>query len=394
MRCKQSKNRLSAYMDNLLSAQEKERLERHLAQCPHCRRELANLQETVHLLQTAPETPAPDHFLKQVNAALETREQQPSLGKTIGRYLFVPFRIKIPVQLAAATVMAAVVIMVVTSPEMEKVSETVMQKHGRTDTVVESPAWQENRDTSFVPETAKRDTRKKSAAKSWAETQKFAAVPAQPSSTREIQNEMRTPSRAAGKKEAVEEDLSNRPAESAPAKPPQITAERRATATGPSPGPLTITLTLDPQPHSFGSTGSRGKTSRSQAALEEPEGGCQIYRLRETAPQPEASAGGDQPEKRRAAEIKGENLFPEPVKNRLGEPVRAVNGKILTFTPAAGELPAYLTVSIPARKYPDFIRHLTRTGQVDAPSISAPDAGKRLTLIIRLIEWQSTPRKK
>lgn len=133
MTCKQIKPQLSAYIDGVLPAVKKEQVEAHLADCPICRKELADLKETVALLRAAPKTDAPDKFLQQVNAQIDIQQGAFSIWARVRQFLFVPFKIRIPIQLAAATAMAVLVIMVVTSPEMKRVSETTLQKYAKTD---------------------------------------------------------------------------------------------------------------------------------------------------------------------------------------------------------------------------------------------------------------------
>lgn len=53
---------LSAYLDDALSRQERERVERHLSACADCRDDLSTLRQTVHLLRKAPVRPAPRSF--------------------------------------------------------------------------------------------------------------------------------------------------------------------------------------------------------------------------------------------------------------------------------------------------------------------------------------------
>jgi hypothetical protein len=53
---------LSAYIDDRLSERQTRRLERHLAECAACRRDLASLQRTVRALRRAPTHPVPRSF--------------------------------------------------------------------------------------------------------------------------------------------------------------------------------------------------------------------------------------------------------------------------------------------------------------------------------------------
>lgn len=135
MTCKQIQSQLSAYIDGDLSTIEKEQVEAHLADCPVCHKELADLKETVALLQSTPQMTASEKFLQQVNAQIDVQQSASPIWKRVRRFPSLLFKIKIPMQLAAATAMAVLVIMMVTSPEMKRVSETTLQKYAEIETV-------------------------------------------------------------------------------------------------------------------------------------------------------------------------------------------------------------------------------------------------------------------
>lgn len=56
---------LSSYIDGTLSARERAAVERHLATCPHCMRNMKTLQQTVQLLQQLPQLAVPRVFTLQ-----------------------------------------------------------------------------------------------------------------------------------------------------------------------------------------------------------------------------------------------------------------------------------------------------------------------------------------
>ena len=62
---------LSAYIDGALAPQDKERVERHLAVCPECQRDLATLRQTVSLLRRIPVKRVPRSFTLPMSAQAE-----------------------------------------------------------------------------------------------------------------------------------------------------------------------------------------------------------------------------------------------------------------------------------------------------------------------------------
>ena len=54
-KCNQTRDRLSAYLDQRLDLQERGEVERHLEACQGCRQELGSLQATVQLLHRVPQ---------------------------------------------------------------------------------------------------------------------------------------------------------------------------------------------------------------------------------------------------------------------------------------------------------------------------------------------------
>lgn len=68
---------LSAYIDGELTAAERSRVERHLAACADCRRDVETLQETVALLRRVPLKPVPRSFALPASArAVQARHRR------------------------------------------------------------------------------------------------------------------------------------------------------------------------------------------------------------------------------------------------------------------------------------------------------------------------------
>ena len=120
MECTRIKDLLSEYVDGMLDAQTEARVEKHLSTCQGCKEELAGLKALVKELSTLESMEAPKDFLDQVHERMEPRF---SLRKVL-RMLFVPARIKIPLELATAAAMVVLVLAVfhVQQPKQRMVS--------------------------------------------------------------------------------------------------------------------------------------------------------------------------------------------------------------------------------------------------------------------------------
>lgn len=89
---------LPAYCGGDLEPAERELVETHLAECPDCRSELANLQTTLRLIRTTPEVEPPPWLTGRIMARI--REQQTEKRSWLPR-LFYPLHIKLPLEAIA-----------------------------------------------------------------------------------------------------------------------------------------------------------------------------------------------------------------------------------------------------------------------------------------------------
>lgn len=117
MECAIIKELLSAYIDDALDARTKTQIEEHLLVCKACSEELASLRTLVKELGSLEPVEPPENFLDQLHERMEPRFQ---LGK-IFRMLFVPMRIKIPLEFATVAVVTVLVFSIWKSrlPHME-----------------------------------------------------------------------------------------------------------------------------------------------------------------------------------------------------------------------------------------------------------------------------------
>ncbi len=104
MTCNEIKNLLPAHLEDLLSPEEREGVEGHLAACPSCRQALADLKKWEEVLHGLEEVEPPPFFEQRIMSRV--RE---AAGQKQGflRKLFSPWYIKVPIQ-ALATLLIAV----------------------------------------------------------------------------------------------------------------------------------------------------------------------------------------------------------------------------------------------------------------------------------------------
>ena len=102
MNCHDARESLSAFLDEALAPEERQRVALHLEGCPECRRELARLEQTVALLHRVGPARAPVGFVDAVTAAARPRPWY----RRVAAAVFLPFSVKLPAE-ATALVMVA-----------------------------------------------------------------------------------------------------------------------------------------------------------------------------------------------------------------------------------------------------------------------------------------------
>jgi len=121
MECAKIKDLLSEYIDGTLDAQTKALVDEHLLACPECNEELASLKTLIRELGSVESFKAPDDFLEKLHERLEPRFS----FRKIMRILFVPGRIKIPLEFATATAMAVLIFSILYIQQPEKMIQGV-----------------------------------------------------------------------------------------------------------------------------------------------------------------------------------------------------------------------------------------------------------------------------
>ncbi|MEN6374665.1 MAG: DUF2275 domain-containing protein [Smithella sp.] len=170
--CKDINNLFPAYLEDVLSPEEKRRVEEHLHTCAGCRRDIADLHKAVSLLHNLDEVEPPPFFEQRIMAAIrEEREQKQS----VWRRLFYPLHIKIPIQ-ALTTVFIVVFAFLVyqkSGPEVKQMAPlpapvTESAKKQATPEILREPA---------ISSTATQDRKTPPAATRAQEREHFAAPP-------------------------------------------------------------------------------------------------------------------------------------------------------------------------------------------------------------------------
>ncbi len=105
MNCGEVKELLSEYVDDVLDPKTKAIVDEHLSACEDCQQELVSLKALVSDLGSLESVEPPKDFLDRLHERIEKR----SWFSEILRTLFVPMRVKIPLEFAGAAAVAILV---------------------------------------------------------------------------------------------------------------------------------------------------------------------------------------------------------------------------------------------------------------------------------------------
>jgi len=103
MECRNFQEKLSEYIDDILSSQEKVTMDEHLRSCEECATALADLKKTVESVKNLESLEPPAWMTQRIMARVRAEAQS---GKGLFQKLFCPLHIKLPVG-AIATVAIA-----------------------------------------------------------------------------------------------------------------------------------------------------------------------------------------------------------------------------------------------------------------------------------------------
>lgn len=121
MTCNEIENRLPAYLEDLLSPEDRKSITGHLASCPRCSRVFADLKKAEQLVQGLVEVEPPPFFEQRIMSRVR---EEAGRKQGILRRLFYPLHIKVPIQALATLLVAVLAIYVYQTgdPEMKQMA--------------------------------------------------------------------------------------------------------------------------------------------------------------------------------------------------------------------------------------------------------------------------------
>ncbi len=394
MECQDIREHLSGYIDNALDQDERDIVEKHLADCNACRKELDLLKALVKEISSVELVKPPDDFLFQIHKRMD-----PGFSLAgIARKLFVPFRIKIPMQFAATVAVCVLILFIINTPEVKKemsdlsqktpglgISEYVFKDALDEETAVPaasepSAEYQDDikEDLADAKEPLRRIQPLEKKMQKRNRTDKIAAGTGDMSGAEAItgRNGMLSGRVVPQGSETVarekvlaehEPRVKARIAESALEK-----SKHKKYASSPSPAakPIEIALVLDrgiSQPSAVTGKDSRAPVSRkkSMGALEKENLKKETMTARIDAAHPEKK--------------------PEELQVNLHTLVESVQGKVVTISYDNNNRPAALLADIPADNYALFCGKLNEIGRFLSPPPTADMDGNIIRILVRFV---------
>jgi len=98
MNCSEIQQKLSAFIDGIVSSEEKTFIEDHLKSCSKCSESLEDLRKTVDYVQRLDDIEPPDWLRQKIIAGIRPETE---LKKGILKKLFYPLHVKLPIEAAA-----------------------------------------------------------------------------------------------------------------------------------------------------------------------------------------------------------------------------------------------------------------------------------------------------
>lgn len=361
MKCSEIEKYLSEYMDDDVNPSVREQMDLHLADCGQCRDKLDSLKSVVNDLSQMPKIQTSPDFLNRLHARLE----QESFLKKLLRAFFVPFQIKIPLELATATAIGIIIFFVVQPIHQKQMFEQSMSKK------VVSEKKQEIRPEESLPSQPAVQGLAKKASEKEAEVKGLK------------KEEAPAPIIMAEKKQkiAADEGRAGKPMGQILSEAPVEKGETKTIKDEPPPTPIVISLLVPAQKEL---SAARQRTAESQS-----------YKM--------AASSND--EKRTSDSISGAvsqsvektEQTPAPssaqapsdenIEQKIINIVNLLQGKIVSITKDSLNEPTTLELEIPASNYDQFIDQIRHVGEFESPPPEiAIQKDQPIPITIRFVE--------
>jgi len=156
MKCSEVQKRQSAYIEGIISAEERVLIDEHLKTCQRCKESLADLRKTVEYIQKLEEIEPPAWLTQRVMVRVRS-EAEPKRG--ILQRLFYPLHIKVPIEAVTAILIAMTTIYIFKGiqpeiklakvPSEESTSRMFIYKEEKTHSIDEDKPAPEKRADQF-----------------------------------------------------------------------------------------------------------------------------------------------------------------------------------------------------------------------------------------------------
>lgn len=355
MKCSKIKPLLSEYIDETLDAHTRSRVEQHLLECKTCQKDYSDLKNIIGEVRELPAVGAPDDFLESLHARMESRFDL----KKIGRTLFVPFKIKIPLELLSAAAAAMIIFFFINVFQQEnQVSDFLYSKKGET----------------LDNELVHTDTFKMEANEQMSEEKDI--VKRESTGVSQLKKPEKTPPKMFVAKETREKIAE--PSQSAPAPAAQetVAAFRSEPKLQKTETPIQLTLRLD--------TSASGKPYASIAAMDKQDQSLGDREYEQTIDKQRSVGESDatdlksgREEKKAGASKSKENMLSESpqegaplqsIDDRVRSIVQANEGKVVSINvDEKTQQPVSILTDIPASKFKTFSSQLGQIGRLEQP---------------------------
>jgi Predicted integral membrane protein (DUF2275)/Putative zinc-finger len=117
MECKETREKMSEYIENFLSSDDKKRVGEHLRSCGGCKKSLSDLEKTIEYAKNLDQIDPPLWLANKIMVGLR---EDPKQRRTFINKLFTPFYIRIPVQAIVVVFIASISIYIFLNPHPER----------------------------------------------------------------------------------------------------------------------------------------------------------------------------------------------------------------------------------------------------------------------------------